>query len=155
MAVTGKICSMEIIPQLIRNSPRSVKTWKQSTVNECKRLATPLIQGLGTFIYCESQNYYFLSEHENVQFKSIKEELFIVSLIFSANKRDKGISTNSLCFCFVVVLVVVLVCVREHRGICVCRGQRSRRNFLFFLFFVREEGGGGGHTSVLMARVLV
>lgn len=39
----------------------------------CERLATPLIQGLGTFIYCESQNYYFLSEHENVQFKSIKE----------------------------------------------------------------------------------
>lgn len=84
----------------------------------CKRLATPLIQGLGTLIYCESQNYYFLSEHENVQFKSIKEGTraergpFIVSFIFSANKRDKGISTNSL------PLFLFSGCVSGGAGVC-------------------------------------
>lgn len=109
----------------------------------CKRLATPLIQGLGTLIYCESQNYYFLSEHENVQFKSIKEGTV------SSSQRTNGIKespqTASLCFCLVVVLVVVLVCVREHRGICVCKGQRSRRNFLFFFLLFSLERRGWSH----------
>lgn len=39
------------------------------------------------------------------------------------------------------------MCVREHRGICVCKGQRSRRNFLFFFLLFSLERRGWSHFS--------
>lgn len=78
----------------------------------CKRLATPLIQGLGTLIYCESQNYYFLSEHENVQFKSIKEGTLYSQFHLLSEQTDKGISTNSQ------PLFLFSGCVSGGAGVC-------------------------------------
>lgn len=37
------------------------------------------------------------------------------------------------------------MCVREHSGICVCKGQGSRRNFFSFFFLSERRGEGWSH----------